>query len=86
MINILLNGVLLPLMATWFIPDAIKKGGYKSPQVFLKLFIVFISTLAIYFESKGWAALLLGLLNCALVYAGGVAFVYFKTKKNSQHN
>ena len=85
MINILLNGVLLPLMATWFIPEAIKKSGYDSFQVFIKLFIVFLLTTAVYFESKGLIALLLGLLNCVLVYGGGIAFIYFTNKKNNKN-
>ncbi len=81
MINILLNGVLLPLMATWFIPETIRKNGYNSFQIFIKLFIIFLLTTVVYYESKGWVALLLGMFNCALVYGGGIAFVHFTNKK-----
>jgi hypothetical protein len=81
MTNILLNGVLLPLMATWFIPETIRKNGYNSFQIFINLFIVFSLSTVVYYESKGWVALLLGVLNCVLVYGGGIAFVYFTNKK-----
>lgn len=81
MANILLNGVLLPLMATWFIPDAIRKGGFNSFLVFTRLLIVFMTTVLCYFESKGMTALVFGGLNCILVYLGGVTFIYCTADK-----
>ncbi len=82
MLVTLLNGVLLPLMAVWFIPDALKKSDYLSSKVLLNLLVVFSITVAIHCSSKGTEAIILAIFNCLLVYLGGLISFYFKSKKN----
>jgi phosphotransferase system glucose/maltose/N-acetylglucosamine-specific IIC component len=81
MLVTMLNGVLLPLMAVWFIPNALKKNDYISHIVLLNLLIVFSVTIAIHFDSKGMEAFALAIFNCFLVYLGALVSFYFKNKK-----
>ena len=82
MANLILNGIILPVMATWMIPKSIKTNGLFSLQLFLKLVFVFLVSTGVYFETRGGVAPLLGLFNCMLVYAGGLTFVHLSKKYN----
>jgi len=81
MTNILLNGILLPLMATWFIPSAIKKHGYMSLDLATKLILVFAVSIVAYVESKGWHAIPVALFNCLLIYCAALAYLHLTQKK-----
>lgn len=81
MLTTILNGVLLPLMAVWFIPNAIERSSYLSAQVSINLAIVFCVTIIVHFENKGVNSIPIAILNSLLVYAGARVSYYFKKRK-----
>ncbi len=85
MLVTMLNGVLLPLMAVWLIPNAFKKNDYLSHRVLLNLLIVFSVTVVVHYNSKGIEALALAVFNCGLVYLGALVSFYFKNKKRKDN-
>lgn len=82
-ITLILHGVVLPLMATLFIPVEARKNGFFSRLVLCYLLIVFSASLFVHQEKSALYRTSLSLLNVVLIYFGARLLVYFD-KPNSK--
>lgn len=80
MMNLFLSGMIIPIFATWLLPEAIKKEGISSNRVILMLAFLFMLVTIYHIESKSWFALIIALLSCLVSYVGALAFIFFTSK------
>ena len=86
-LNIILNGVLLPLMAVYFIPTEVKANGFKNSKVAMYGVIILFISFFVYIEKGIAHSFLISCANVALVNIGAYFFVKLTSKgsNNKKH-
>lgn len=79
-LNIILNGVLLPLMAVYFIPTEFKANGFLNLKIMWYGVIVILVSLIAYIEKGFVHSLSISFINVVLVYVGAFVFTLLTSR------